>query len=151
MAGNTAHDLIIHIFYITNSHSHSQRHTPGKSFESFSSQFQQLSCLELPSCWWYWYWPWIVPGTLFRYALDGWAQLSTWQKMKSLIVIWTPVITHLTQSKCFGRAVKQVEKSYTYSWVEREPDEPLLVWLVEPVEMKLTTIGRPGRMATLHL
>lgn len=42
----------------------------------------------------------IVPGALFHYALHGCTQLSSWPKMKSLIVIWASLITHLTRSKC---------------------------------------------------
>ncbi len=47
-----------------------------------------------------------VPVTLFHYVLEGWAQLSAWQKMKSLIVIWASLITHLTQLKCRSKEVK---------------------------------------------
>lgn len=43
----------------------------------------------------------IAPGPLFHYALHGCTQLSSWPKMKSLIVIWASLITHLTRSKCF--------------------------------------------------
>lgn len=46
--------------------------------------FAQLEFLDLT-----------IPLTLFHNGLDGGAQMFAWQRMKSLIVIWASLITHL--------------------------------------------------------
>lgn len=55
----------------------------------------------------------MVPGALFHYALHGCAQLSSWPKMKSLIVIWASLITHLTrfQLRAEAKQKSQEERS----------------------------------------
>lgn len=54
-----------------------------------------------------------APAPLLHYALRGCTQLSSWPKMKSLIVIWASLITHLTWSKCFfsGKELKHSRRA----------------------------------------
>ena len=76
-----------------------------------------------------------------------------WQKMKSSIVNWASLITHLTRWKFGGKEGKpnrgeeekrREEKRREEKRTSRS-DEPLSVWLVKLVEVKLTAIDRPGR------
>ncbi len=103
--------------------------------------------LELPWCWHCWFWPRMVPVTLFHYVLEGWAQLLAWQKNEKFDcnLGFSHYSLNAVKVSWQRGETKQKKKSCTFSSAESAPDELLLVWLVELVEVKLTAIDRPGR------